>query len=320
MSTYKNKITFLIFLFIYITLDEYYFIVEEGKQVVITQFGKPIGNPITEAGIHFKLPFIQKSNEFEKRILIWEGDPNQIPTKDKKYIWVETTARWRINDALKFLQTNTNYQAAYSRMDDIIDAVVRDVISSNPLIEVVRTSTMQRQSVKQTVNVIEDSMYSTESSEIDEEIKLGRDKIVKIILEESSKLMSRFGIELIDVRLKRINYVETVRNKVYQRMISERKRIASAYRSEGEGKKSEILGKMEKELQEIKSEAYKKAQIIQGEADAKATKIYGDAYNEDPEFYAFYKTLETYSKMENKNSYLILSTDSDLYKYLKKIH
>ncbi|MBI5206942.1 MAG: protease modulator HflC [Candidatus Firestonebacteria bacterium] len=315
-----NKIIIIFALsIIYISFNDCFFILEEGKQAVITQFGRPVGRPITEAGMHFKLPFIQKNNEFEKRILIWEGDPNQIPTKDKKYIWVETTARWRINDALVFLQTNTNYQVAYSRMDDIIDAVVRDIVSSNPLIEVVRSQTLKKDTKKenQSIYSIDNSIYSEETNE---EISLGRDKITRIILEESKKLVSRFGIELIDVRLKRINYIETVRNKVYQRMISERKRIASGYRSEGEGKKAGIIGQMEKELQEIKSEAYKKAQIIQGEADAKATQIYGEAYNEDPEFYAFYKTLETYSQLKNDNSYLVLSTDSDLYKYLKKIH
>ncbi|MBI5417230.1 protease modulator HflC [Candidatus Poribacteria bacterium] len=314
----KTVIPLIICFVIFFSLDQFFFVLEEGKQIVITQFGKPVGNPITEAGIHFKIPFIQQKNEFEKKILIWEGDPNQIPTKDKKYIWVESTARWRINDVLMFIQTTGNYQVAYSRMDDIIDAVVRDVISSNSLIEVVRSQTLHSDQKVQNASLagIDEDMSGQEFSA---EIKLGREKITRTILEESRKLIARFGMELIDVRIKRINYVETVRNKVYQRMISERKRIAAGYRSEGEGKKAEIIGHMEKELQEIKSEAYKKAQVIQGEADGKASLIYSQAYGDDPEFYAFYKTLETYSQLQNNNSYLVLTTDSDLYKYLKKI-
>ncbi|MBI4650691.1 protease modulator HflC [Candidatus Desantisbacteria bacterium] len=317
MKTHKI-ITGIIMFFVFISFNDAFYILDESEQVVITQFGRPIGNPINQAGVYFKIPFIQKKNIFEKRILIWEGDSNQIPTKDKKYIWVETTARWKIEDALKFLQTTASYQVAYSRMDDIIDAVVRDIVSSNPLIEVVRTQTLLAD--EQIKNQYVPGMAkNVNEEEYTEEIKIGREKITKLILEESAKLISRFGIKLVDVRIKRINYVESVRNKVYQRMISERKRIASAYRSEGEGKKAETMGQMEKELQQIKSEAYKKSQVICGEADAKATLIYGSAYNEDPEFYAFYKTLETYSELKNDNACLVLSTNSDLYKYLKKI-
>ena len=313
----KSTIIIIALVLVYVLIEQFLFVVEEGRQVVITQFGEPIGAPITEAGVHFKLPFVQDVNEFEKRTLMWDGDPNQIPTQDKKYIWVESTARWRIKDALKLMQTTVTMQRAYSRMDDIIDAVVRDVVSSNPLIEVVRSQTLQA-GEKRTdrgmsgIENLTDEEYSSE-------IKQGREKLTRIILEKSAKSLSQFGIELIDVRLKRINYVETVRNKVYQRMISERKRIAAEYRSEGEGKKAEIIGHMEKDLQQIKSEAYKKAQIVQGQADAQATLIYGQAYNEDPEFYGFYKTLETYSQLKNNNSYLVLTTDSDLYRYLKKI-
>ncbi len=313
----KSSIIIIALVLIYVLIEQFLFVVEEGRQVVITQFGEPIGAPITEAGVHFKLPFIQDVNEFEKRTLMWDGDPNQIPTQDKKYIWVESTARWRIKDALKLMQTTVTMQRAYSRMDDIIDAVVRDVVSSNPLIEVVRSQTLQAEAKRTDrgmggIENLTDEEYSSE-------IKLGREKLTRIILEKSANTLSQFGIELIDVRLRRINYVETVRNKVYQRMISERKRIAAEYRSEGEGKKAEIIGHMEKDLQQIKSEAYKKAQIVQGQADAQATLIYGQAYNEDPEFYGFYKTLETYSQLKNNNSYLVLTTDSDLYRYLKKI-
>jgi membrane protease subunit HflC len=283
---------------------------EEGYQVVITQFGRPVGDPITEAGLKFKLPFIQEKHLFEKRLLTWDGDPNQIPTKDKKYIWVDTTARWRIVDSLKFLQTVTTYQMVLSRLDDIIDSVVRDIISSNDLVEAVRTHTWQppqRETVGDQTRQIQNV----------EKIKLGREKISRAILEAASELVVPYGIELVDVRIKRLNYVKSVRNKVYGRMISERNRIAAEYRSEGEGRKAEIIGRMERELKQIKSTAYKKAQIVKGGADAEATKIYGEAYNQDPEFYQFSKTLETYKQMENNNNFLILSTESDFYKYLK---
>ncbi len=316
MKQTKVLIIWALIMGFYILINQSIFVLEEGKQVVITQFGRPVGNPITEAGLKFKLPFVQEKHEFEKRILTWDGDPNQIPTKEKKYIWVNTTARWRIVDSLKFLQTVTTYQAGLSRLDDIIDSVVRDIISSNLLVEVVRSHSWTAP-----VREVTAAEGAQETDEVDAgKIILGREKISRIMLQAAAKLTLPYGIELVDVRIKRLNYVESVRNKVYGRMISERKRIAAGFRSEGEGKKAEIIGRMEKELQQITSEAYKKAQIVQGQADAEATQIYGQAFNQDPEFYEFFKTLDTYKSMSNENVYLILTTGSDFYKYIKRTH
>jgi membrane protease subunit HflC len=314
-----SKIIGVIVIILLIVVYSSFYTIPEGKQVVLVQLGRPVGKPIQEAGLRFKLPFIQKALFFEKRILKWDGDPNQIPTKDKKYIWVDTTARWRISDALKFLQTVATETGAASRLDDIIDAVVRNFISKNILVEVVRSADWvapvrdeELEGGRVTVTPILDV-------EMKAKIDFGREKITRAILEEAAKITPQYGIELVDVKIKRINYVESVRNKVYERMISERKRVAAEYRSEGEGKKAEILGTMEKELKKIRSGAYRTAQEIRGKADAEATRIYGLAYSRDADFYTFYKTLETYRAASNNNAYIILSTDSDYYKYLKKI-
>jgi len=283
--------------------------VDQTQQVIITQFGEPIGKPITKAGLHLKKPFIQKVNYFEKRLLAWDGLPTQVPTKDKRYIWVDTTARWRIVDPLKFLQTVGNERTALGRLDDIIDSATRNQITSHLLYELVRNS--EREFVETEV--------SLEIEEKIGEVKYGREKISRSILEEASRLVPGFGIELADVRIKRLNYVERVREGVYARMIAERKRVAEQYRSEGQGKKAEIEGMREKELQRITSEAYRRAQEITGKADAEATKIYAGAYSKDPEFYSFLKTLDTYKGTLNKDTWLLLTSDSDFYKYLKSI-
>lgn len=283
--------------------------IDQTEQVVITQFGEPIGDPITDSGIRLKIPFIQKVNRFEKRILAWDGLPTQVPTKDKRYIWVDTTARWRIVEPLKFLQTVGLERTALGRLDDIIDSATRNQITSHLLYELVRDS--GREFVETEISL-----------EIEEEIgvvKYGREKISRGILEEAALLVPQFGIELVDVRIKRLNYVEQVREGVYARMIAERERVAEQYRSEGQGKKAEIEGRRSKELQRITSEAYRTAQEIKGEADAKATKIYADAYNEDPEFYSFLRTLEIYENTMDENTWLILTTDSDFYKYMKTL-
>lgn len=292
--------------------------VDETQQVVITQFGEPIGSAIKEPGLHFKLPFVQKANYFEKRILQWDGDPNQIPTKDKKYIFVDTIARWRIMDPLKFMQSVNNEVGALARLDDIIDGATRDFVTSHALVEAVRDSNrlLTQQSE---ISKDEEGMDSIMPAEALEKISVGRDALSRKVLERANQIMPQYGIELIDVRIKRINYVEDVRRKVYERMISERKRAAEQYRSEGQGKKAEIEGQTDKELQEIQSVAYKKAQEIAGEADAKAIAIYADAYNRDPDFYAFLQTLETYNLSVNKDSTLVLTTDSEYFKYLKNI-
>ena len=282
------------------------------QQTVITQFGKPIGDPITKAGLHFKLPFIQHANYFDKRILEWDGDANQIPTKDKRYIWVDTTARWKIVDALKFLQSVTNESGAQARLDDVVDSATRNYVTRHNLVEVVRDT--NRLVNREDAGGEED--FGLSAVEI-EEIKVGREALTRGILEEALKIVPQYGIELIDVRIKRINYVKEVQRKVYERMISERKRAAERYRSEGQGKRAEIEGQMEKGLKQIQSEAYKTAQEIKGKADAEAVKIYADAYNRDPEFYSFTRTLETYKKTIDADTTVILTTDGEYLEYLK---
>ncbi|MFC1576100.1 protease modulator HflC [Candidatus Omnitrophota bacterium] len=288
--------------------------IDETQQVVITQFGEPIGKPITKSGLHFKIPFIRQANYFEKRILEWDGNPNQIPTKDKKYIWVDTTARWKISDALKFMQSVTNETGAQARLDDVIDSATRDAITSHNLVEVVRNT--NRILDEEGLRKDEDASFDQIAAEI-EKISFGRDTLTRDIVAEAAKTVPQYGIELIDVRIKRINYVAEVQRKVYERMISERKRAAEKYRSEGQGKKAEIEGRMGKDLKEIRSEAYKVAEEIKGKADATATDIYADAYNRDPEFYAFLKTLDTYKNTIDDNTTIILTTDSEYLNYLK---
>jgi membrane protease subunit HflC len=296
-----------------ILLGSTFYTIDETEQVIIIQFGKPVGDPIKEAGLYVKLPFIQNVTRFDKRVLEWDGDENQIPTSDKKYIWVDTFARWRIVDPLKFYQSVNNERNAQSRLVDIIDSATRNYVSENLLIEAVRNSDRELQ-----ITVEEAEGFGLET--VAQQIEKGRKQITKLILLKAAETMPQYGIELLDMRIKRINYIEEVRQKVYERMISERKRIAEKFRSEGEGRKAEIDGEREKEMQRITSEAYRTAQVIKGKADAEATRTYAAAYNRGPEFYAFLKTLETYkSTLNNDNATLILNTDSDFLKYLKSI-
>jgi membrane protease subunit HflC len=290
-----------------------FYTLQEGQQAVILQFGRPIGAPVTEAGLHFKLPLIQEVRRFEERLLIWDGDPTQIPTAGREFIWVDATARWRIVDPLKFLKSVATENGAESRLDDIIDSVVRDIVSANPLVELVRGSSWKTPQGE----VLEEAPKEV-VEELKKEITLGREGMTRAILAEVRKVTPQYGIEVADVRIKRLNYVESVREKVYARMTSERKRIAARFRSEGEGRSAEILGNMEKELREIRSKAYRKVQEIRGKADAAATRIYGRAYGRDPEFYSFSRTLEALKEDQNKNSVIVLTTDSDYYKYLKE--
>jgi membrane protease subunit HflC len=297
---------------IVIVLYSALYTLEEGRQAIVVQFGKPVGKTVTEAGLHMKLPFIQEVRRFEKRLLVWDGDPNQVPTKGREFIWVDTTARWRIADAQKFLENVASEEGAQSRLNDILDSVVRDQVSSSELVELVRSASWE---------VPEDDVLKEVPKEREEELKKeiarGREQITRTILAEAQKIIPQYGIELVDVRIKRLDYVESVREKVYERMISERKRIAAQFRSEGEGRSAEILGEMEKELRRIRSTAYRRVQEVQGRADAEATKIYGQAYNKNPEFYAFLQTLESYKEKTNLNTVLILTTDSDFYQYVK---
>jgi membrane protease subunit HflC len=285
------------------------YIVSETNQVIITQFGEPIGRAITTAGIHFKTPFIQKANYFEKRWLEWDGFPNQIPTKDKKYIWVDTYARWRISDPLVFYQRVRDERGAQSRLDDVIDGETRNVVANYDLIEVVRSSNREFERTEETAVL----QAETEVAKI----QVGREKLAQMILENASKITPQFGVELRDMRIKRINYVDEVQQKVFDRMIAERKRIASKYRSEGDGRSAEIRGQKEKELKRIQSEAYRKAQEVKGKADAEATRIYAQAYSVDADFYQFLKTLETYRSSLDSETWLLLSTDSEFLKFLK---
>jgi len=293
-----------------LVLADAVYVVSETNQVIITQFGEPIGGAISSAGIHVKVPFIQKTNYFEKRWLEWDGDPNQIPTRDKKYIWMDTYARWRISDPLVFFQRVRDERGAQSRLDDIVDGETRNAIAKFDLIEIVRSSNRELELTEETILL--------ETSEAIAKIEVGREKIAQIILENASKITPQFGVELRDVRVKRINYVDEVQQKVFDRMIAERKRIASKYRSEGDGKSAEIRGQKEKELKRIQSEAYRTAQEIKGKADAEATRIYAQAYSLDPEFYQFLKTLETYRTSLDSETWLVLSTDSEFLKFLKK--
>jgi len=309
----KKLLTFgILSLILLIIIFSSAFVVTETEQVIITRFGRPVGDPIISPGINFKVPLIETANFFEKRFLEWDGDPNQVPTKDKRFIWVDTYARWRIVDPLLFFQRLRDERGAQSRLDDILDGETRTAIANHELVEVVRSSNRT-------------ALYEAASSNIEEtdslsKIKVGREKIMQEMLAAASERIKDLGIEILDLRFKRINYIEEDRMKVYDRMIAERNRIAEKFRSEGQGEASIILGQKERELKRITSEAFRKAQEIKGRADARATKIYADAYNrsnETRDFYRFLKTMETYETTFNKDDWLILSSETDFYKYLK---
>jgi len=288
------------------------FIVDETEQVIITQFGKVVGSPIKEPGLYVKIPLIQEVNYFPKNLLQWDGNPGQIPTLDKTYIWVDTFARWKIVDPVKFFQTVNNTVSALARLDDIIDPAVRNFITSYSLIETVRKSARELDTFE--MGMMENKKYEFQSSFA---IKTGRELIMKGILEQAQPKLAQFGIELVDVKIKRINYVTEVRDSVYARMVAERKQIAEKFRSEGHGEAQKITGEKERDLKQITSEAYRKAQELQGKADAEATRIYAKAFGTDPAFYSFIKTLEVYNEALGKDTSIILSTDSELFKYLK---
>ena len=315
----KNTISMIvgiIILLVVLVVSGAFYTIDETQQVVLTQFGKLIGQPRTEAGLYFKIPFIQTVNYFDKRILDWDGAANQMPTREKRLIWVDTTARWRIADALKFMKRVGTELNVHSRFDDIIDAKTREAISSHVLVEAIRNS-------NRLIEEGDTEILETASEEFGKTalapIEKGRAALSVMILEKAAEAVKDYGVELVDVKIKRINYVTEVQSKVYERMISERKRAAEQFRSEGQGKKAEIEGQRAKELQQIQAEAYRTAQEIKGKADAEAIKIYADAYNKDPEFYSFMKTLETYRKTINDQTTLMLTTDNDFYRYLNGV-
>lgn len=286
------------------------YIVQESQQVIITQFGKPVGDPVATPGLKFKVPFIQKAHRFEKRFLEWDGDSNQLPTKDKRFIWVDMYARWRITDPLLFFQRLRDERGAQTRLDDILDGETRNAIANHNLVEVIRTS--NRVPTPTELQSADESML--------EEIKFGREAIRAEILAKAQTRTSDLGIEILDVQFKRINYVEEVRVKVYERMIAERRRIADRFRSEGEGEASRIRGERERELKRIQSDAYRQALEIIGGSDARATAIYAAAYDQSADsrsFYEFIKTMETYRKTLDAETSLILTTDGDFYRFLK---
>lgn len=321
----KLIVFFLVIVGALISFKSVFFEVNEGRQAIITQFGKPVGDPVTTSGLHFKMPFIQEVRYVDKRILSWDGYPNQIPTKDKKYIKVDTTARWRVVDALKFIQTVRNEYGAKARLDAILDSATRDVISNHNLVEAVRNSNsilsiidLKKKEIQRKKKNGEPVLEEEMSGEI-ENISVGREELSKMIAKSASKELESFGIKLIDVQLRRISYEKSVETKVYERMISERQRIAQKIRSIGQGEKAKIEGRLRRDLQEIKSLAYKKAQIVKGRGEARATKIYAGSLSKDPKFYQFIKSMDLYKNSIKDSTGFLLSSDGDLFKYLKKI-
>lgn len=295
-----------------VVLGNLFYTVDEAEQVILTQFGRPVGAPVTNPGLHVKVPFIQKVHRFEKRFLEWDGEANQLPTRDKRFIWVDTYARWRITDPLKFFQRLQDERGAQTRLDDILDGETRNAIANHDLVEVVRTSNR--------VPEVDESQTEEERTLLDP-ITAGREAIRREILARAQERTADLGMEILDVRIKRINYVAEVQAKVFDRMISERERIAARFRSQGEGEALRIQGEKERDLQRIGSEAYRAAEEIRGRADAAATEIYARAYNrsrESQSFYAFLKSMETLEATVDPETLLVLSSGGEFYGYLKR--
>jgi len=304
MKTNISSILIIIILFVFLSSV---YVVDETEQIIITQFGKAIGEPTTEPGIGFKIPMIQKVNRFPKNLLAWDGDPDQVNTLDKTYLWVDTFARWKIVDPLKYFETVHYEQEALARLDGILNSSIRNAITSNYLIETVRNSNRELDISDQAEDAV--SMMG--------DVEIGRGQIAKGVIEEAQPKLDKFGIELVDLKIKRLNYVEEVRRSVYGRMVAERNQIAEKYRSEGQGEARKIEGEMEREMKRITSEAYRTAEEIKGNADAQATLIYAQSFGRGPEFYSFLNTLDIYKDVMGKDSTLVLSTDSEFLKYFK---
>lgn len=295
------------------------FVVDETEQVVVTQFNKVVGEPITEPGLKFRIPFIQRPNYFLKNIQEWDGEPGQIPTLDKTYIWVDSFARWRIVNPIAFFETVTERMLALTRLDDIINPAIRNAVTSNHLIETVRNSNREMTSLEEDIDAGQGEVDAGKEiiDPAEYTIQTGREKLSREILAAAQPKLVKFGIELIDVKIKRVNYVQKVRDSVYQRMIAERNQVAEKIRAQGRGEAFRIAGDKEKDLKLIQSKAYRTAQEIKGRADAEATKIYAEAFNRDPEYYSFTKALEVYQTSLDNKSKLVLSTDSEFLRYLK---
>ena len=310
-SSRKSSLLLIVLGLAVILITQSTYVVSEKEQVIITQFGKPVGNAVVEPGMYFKVPYLHKANYFEKRYMEWDGDPNQVPTKDKKFIFVDTYGRWQITDPLLYFKRLTNERGAQSRLDDILDGETRNFVAKHNIEELVRTSNRNPASTDTSLLVKQDSLLK---------IEVGREKIQQMILASANKQTSDLGIEILDFRFKRINYVKEVQAQVFERMKSERYRIADKFRSEGAGEASRINGEKERELKRIQSEAIRDAELIKGKADAKAASVYASAYNQTNQavkFYGFLKSMETLEKTSNSKTSVIVSTDSELYKYLK---
>ena len=300
---------------VYVLMSSIY-TVSEVEQMIITQFGKPVGEPVTTAGLKVKVPFIQQVNPIDKRVLEWDGPPSDMPTKDKLYISVDLFARWRITDPLQYFLRLRDERSAQSRLDDILGSETRNAVAKHELIEIIRT-TKDRIPLR-------DALLTEAEQALDMgalvPIQKGRKLVEQEIFEEAAKKVEVFGIELLDIRFKRINYNQSVRPKIYDRMISERRQIAERFLSEGNGEAARIRGNRVRDLNKIQSEAYRQVEEIRGVADAKATEIYADAYNQSPEaaaFYEFTRTMQSYESIISDRTTLILSTDSDMFKFLK---
>jgi membrane protease subunit HflC len=288
--------------------------VDEAEQVIIVQFGAPVGDPVATSGLHFKTPFIQEVRRFDKRLISWDGDPNQIPTRGEQFISVDTTARWRIVDPLQFLQRVQNERGATFRLNDILDSVMRDHISATDLVEIVRSKDWKVTAE----DLRRANAGQTEDAEVLlQQVKTGREELVKSVLDNAQLQMPEYGIELVDIRIKRLDYVEAVQQRVFDRMIAERQRIAEQVRSEGQGAAAEVDGETQRLLAEVRSEARRQAEIIRGQADAEATRIYAEAFGADPEFYAFFRTLESYARSLDEKTTIIIGADSEYFRYLK---
>ncbi|KPQ18611.1 MAG: membrane protease subunit HflC [Algoriphagus marincola HL-49] len=296
-----------------ILLFNSYFILDETQQAIVTQFGKPVGEPRTDPGVNFKIPFLHKVQFFDKRYLEWDGDKNQVPTKDKKFIFIDTYARWEITNPLQFFIRLRDERSAQSRLDDILDGETRNAIASHDLLDIVRSTNREPE-------ITEDFM---EEIEVLQDISVGRDEIERIVLEKANERTEDLGVRILDFRFKRMNYVDDVRDRVYDRMISERNRIADQFRSEGQGRARVIEGNKERDLAQIQSEAFREAEEIKGRADAEATAIYASAYNKNRqsiELYKFLRTMESFEKSMDGSTSIVLSTDSEFFRYLRRLN
>ena len=313
MKSIQSTVIIAVILIVGFVASQTFYVVSEQEQVIITQFGEPQGEAITEPGLHAKTPFLQKANYFEKRYLEWDGDPNQVPTKDKVFIFVDTYARWQITDPLRYFERLGNERGAQSRLDDILDGETRNAVAGHDLVELIRSTNREPAQDESLTEIETDSLQS---------ITVGRHEIQRQIVELANQRAEDLGIEILDFRFKRINYAEEVRRTVYERMISERNRIADKFRSEGQGEASRISGEKERELLRIQSEAFREAETIRGRADAEAAAIYNSAYNKNAaarDLYGFVKSMEAYRKTIDSETSLIISTNSEFYKYLNSI-